>query len=90
MALYYNYKTDRRAELLDLAQDENIKLPLSVDLILWLEDREWVVDLLTGQASRVDGSTLTIRLLSDDECEAEALDYEEGRLDEEWHSRGSW
>lgn len=44
--------TDQRAaELLDLAAAEGIELPLSIDLILWLEDRGHVVDLHTGRAS---------------------------------------
>lgn len=42
----------RKAELLDLAATEGIDLPLSVDLILWLEERDHVVDLVTGRASQ--------------------------------------
>lgn len=41
----------RTAELLELAATEGITLPLSIDLILWLEDRGHVVDLHTGRAS---------------------------------------
>lgn len=86
--LYFNHKTDRRTELLQLAADDNITLPLSVDLILWLEDKGWLVDLLTGQASRVDGETLTIRLLTDEQIEAEWIDLTEGMSDEDFWRLG--
>lgn len=86
--LFFNHKTDRRTELLELAADENITLPLSVELILWLEDKGWLVDLLTGQTSRVDGETLAIRWLTDAEIEVEADDYEDAMEDEEFIRRG--
>lgn len=84
MALYINYKTDRRTELLDLAAQEHITLPLGVDFICWLEDRGFVVDLLSGRASLLAGPMPTIRLLSDAECADEADDYEQYQADLAW------
>jgi hypothetical protein len=44
----------RLAELLDWRRETGRELPLPADLILWLEDRGWVVDLLTGCTSRLE------------------------------------
>ena len=44
----------RAAELRELAASEGIKLPLPIDMILWYEDRGYVVNLATGQATRAD------------------------------------
>lgn len=41
----------RAEELQRFAEEEGIKLPLSIDLILWLEDHGRVVDLITGKAT---------------------------------------
>lgn len=79
-----NHKTDRRTELLDLAATEHITLPLSVDFICWLEDRGFVVDLLSGRASLISGPMPTVRLLSDDECADEADDLEEHMAELDW------
>jgi hypothetical protein len=38
----------RIAELTELSINEGIKLPLPLDIILWLEDRGCVVDLMSG------------------------------------------
>lgn len=42
----------RIAELQALAQSEGLRLPMPVELILWLEDRGKVVDLRTGRVMR--------------------------------------
>jgi len=50
----------RAAELEALAASEGIELPMPIRLILWLEDRECVVDLHTGRATRPIVGTLTL------------------------------
>lgn len=44
----------RLAELLDWRREEQRELPLPADLIIWLEDRGFTVDLLTGCTSRLE------------------------------------
>jgi len=80
----------RATELQELAAEEGITLPLSVDLILWLEDRGWVVCLETGRATLPSIYAPTpiakavSHLLSDAEIEAEADDYEDYLDDVDW------
>lgn len=49
----------RVAELLELVAVEGIRLRISIDVILWLEDRGYVVDLRTGIAMKVDIARVT-------------------------------
>ncbi len=52
--------TDPRVqELLELAASEGFILPMPVRLILWFEDRNCIVDLATGIASRPTVGTPT-------------------------------
>jgi hypothetical protein len=52
--------TDTRiAELEALAQEEGLTLPYPVDLILWFEDRSYVIDLNTGVMYRNVSATPT-------------------------------
>lgn len=44
-------RDQRGAELRELATAENIRLPMPIEMILWYEDRGFVVDLCTGQAT---------------------------------------
>jgi len=44
----------RLAELLDWRRETGMELPLPADLILWLEDRGYVVDMLTGCTERLE------------------------------------
>ena len=44
--------TDPRiAELEELAAREDLRLPMPAQMILWLEDKGYVIDLTTGRAS---------------------------------------
>jgi hypothetical protein len=51
-----------------------------------LVDNEWIVvttdDIATDAAQVVT--------LTDEQIAAELEDYQEGRIDREWHSRGEW
>lgn len=47
-----NMADPRVAELQALVVEEGVKLPLPIALILWFEDRGYVVDLETGMARR--------------------------------------
>lgn len=49
----------RVAEILELVAVEGIRLRISIDIILWLEDRGFVVDLRTGVAMKVDIASVT-------------------------------
>jgi hypothetical protein len=44
----------RLAELLTWRRETGNELPMAADLILWLEDRGFVVDLLTGCTERLE------------------------------------
>jgi hypothetical protein len=44
----------RLAELLTWRRETNSELPMAADLILWLEDRGFVVDLLSGCTERLE------------------------------------
>lgn len=74
----------RLAELLEWQREEQRPLPLPVDLILWLEDRGFVVDLLTGCTARLQPLQRVI-----DEA-AELQELMDAMEDDMWHSRGGW
>lgn len=65
MALYINPTATMRAidpritELQALARDEGIQLPAHAELIVWLEDRGYVVDVTTGQAVKLSDAIPT-------------------------------
>jgi hypothetical protein len=44
----------RLAELLEWQQEEGRRLPLFADIIIWLENHGYVVDLITGEVSQVE------------------------------------
>ncbi len=53
--------TDPRiAELQALAREERLTLPYPVDLIIWFEDRGYVVDLATGTVYNAIIATPTV------------------------------
>jgi hypothetical protein len=72
----------RLAELLDWRRETGQELPLPADLILWLEDRGYVTDLLTGCTSRLEPLQEFI-----DHGE-ETVEYESWLEDVEWMRRG--
>jgi hypothetical protein len=74
----------RLAELLDWRRETGQELPLPADLILWLEDRGYVTDLLTGCTSRLE----PLQNVIDEAAEADEL--EDDMLDREFWSRGGW
>jgi hypothetical protein len=74
----------RLAELLDWRRETGQELPLPADLILWLEDRGYVTDLLTGETTRLEPLQTMI-----DEA-AEADEYEDDMLDREFWASGNW
>jgi hypothetical protein len=74
----------RLAELLDWRRETSRELPLPADLILWLEDRGYVVDLLTGCTSRLE----PLQNVIDEAAELEEL--QDDMLDREFWSRGAW
>lgn len=49
----------RIAEILELCETEHITLRTSIDVVLWLEDRGYVVDLRTGVAMKVEIAAVT-------------------------------
>lgn len=51
--------TQRADELRSLAAEEGIKLPMPIDAILWFESQGYIVDLITGLASKVDVEAVT-------------------------------
>lgn len=52
--------TDPRvAELQELATTQGLKIAVAIDMVLWLEDRGYVVDLCTGVAMRVSIERVT-------------------------------
>lgn len=64
MGIYVNRPaaivTDPRAtELRELAAVEGLKIAVAIDLVLWLEDRGFVVDLRTGIAMQVSIGRVT-------------------------------
>lgn len=74
----------RLAELLDWRRETGQELPLPADLILWLEDRGYVVDMLTGCTSRLEPLQNVI-----DEA-AEADEYEDDMADRAFWASGNW
>ena len=74
----------RLAELLEWQVEADRELPLPADLILWLEDHGFVVDLLTGCTERM----VPLQQLIDEALDTE--DYEEDMLDREFWRSGQW
>jgi hypothetical protein len=74
----------RLAELLDWRRETASELPLPADLIIWLEDRGYVVDMITGCTSRLEPLQELI-----DEA-AELADYQEWIADQDYHRSGNW
>jgi hypothetical protein len=72
----------RLAELLAWQRETGKPLPMAADLILWLEDRGFVVDLLTGCTERLE----PLQQLIDEAAATE--DYEEYLADVEWLRSG--
>jgi hypothetical protein len=53
--------TDPRIdELQALAREENLTLPYPVDLVIWLEDRGYIVDLSSGSVYNAIIATPTV------------------------------
>jgi len=51
----YDVTVDMRlAELLQWQLEEGRRLPLFADIIIWLENHGYVVDLITGEVSQLD------------------------------------
>ena len=104
MAIYINRHIDpRTAELQELAREEGFKLPISVELIIWFESHNCIVDLVTGKATRPtrEENDTTVyahtpsgkavnHLLSDAQIEAELEDLREACADDEYYARGQW
>lgn len=74
----------RLAELLDWRRETRQELPLPADLIVWLEDRGYIVDMLTGCTQRLEPLQNII-----DEA-AETAEYEDDMLDREFWASGNW
>lgn len=72
----------RLAELLDWRRETGQELPLPADLILWLEDRGYVVDLQTGCTQKLE----PLQTLIDEAAEAD--EYEDWLEDVEWMRHG--
>lgn len=72
----------RLAELLDWRRETGQELPLPADLILWLEDRNYIVDLETGCTQKLEPLQEII-----DRCE-ETVEYESWLDDVEWMRHG--
>jgi hypothetical protein len=70
----------RLAELLDWRRETGQELPLPADLIVWLEDRGYVTDLLTGRTSRLEPLQEPIDA-SDDVPDGTGLAYTLGQND---------
>jgi hypothetical protein len=67
--------TDPRIDELEaLAREESITLPLPVDLILFLEDRGRIVDLVTGEVL----NAVTVKLEASGKAVAHLLEHVEG------------
>lgn len=74
----------RLAELLDWRRETGQELPLPADLILWLEDRGYIVDMLTGCTSRLE----PLQQIVDEAAELE--DYQEWIADQDYWRSGNW
>jgi hypothetical protein len=84
----------RIAELHAFAVEEGIELPLHAELIIWLEERGCVVDLLTGRATLPVVGTPTPsgkavnHLLTPEEEREYTADYEDYLDDVDWIRHG--
>lgn len=74
----------RLAELLDWRRETGQELPLPADLILWLEDRGYIVDMLTGCTSRLE----PLQQIIDEAAELEEL--EDDMADRAFWASGNW
>jgi hypothetical protein len=74
----------RLAELLTWRRETGNELPMAADLILWLEDRGFVVDLLSGCTERLE----PLQQLIDEAAATE--DYEEYLADQDYWRSGNW
>jgi hypothetical protein len=72
----------RLAELAAWQIEEGLPLPMPADLILWLEDRGFVVDLISGSTSRLE----PLQQLIDEAADTD--DYEDYLADVEWMRTG--
>lgn len=90
----------RVTELEELAVSEGVKLPYRAELIVWLEERGCIVNLLTGKAtlphvglptpSGKAVSHLLTPTLTEAEMVAELEDLREGMADDAYHASGAW
>jgi hypothetical protein len=74
----------RLAELLEWQAETLRPLPLPVDLIIWLEDRGFVTDLLTGETTRLAPLQQTI------DFAAELQELQDDCADREFWASGGW
>lgn len=94
------YVDPRVTELEELAVSEGIKLPYRAELIVWLEERGCIVNLLTGKATSPYVGTptpsgkavshLLTPTLTEAEMQAEADDYADNIADRAFWASGSW
>jgi hypothetical protein len=72
----------RLAELLEWQREEGRRLPLFADIIIWLENHGYVVDLITGEVSQLEP------LQSYIDYQAELAELRDAMAEEEWIRRG--
>ena len=81
----------RLAELLQWQQEEQRTLPLFADIIVWLENHGYVVDLMTGEVEQyvASGDRFTREpLQAYIDYEAELEELRDAMEEEEWIRRG--
>jgi len=74
----------RLAELLDWRRETGQELPLPADLIMWLEDRGYVVDLQTGCTQKLEPLQNAI------DYAAELQELEDDIDDRAFWASGNW